>query len=525
MNTIVLGKPLSIDEFMEIVRFHAEVEFSKDYCERVEKSRKIVEQCVEEERAVYGTTTGFGALVTQAISKEQAERLQKNIILTHATSVGEPFGGEEVRAILLMVLQSLGRGVSGVRLELLECYRQFLNKGVVPFVPREGSVGYLCAEAHVATVLLGEGRAYYKGELLSSKEALKRAGMEPFVLSYKEGLALINGASSPTALAAIGIYDLNRVVKTADIAAAMFLEALNGLIGAYDEHVTACRPEKELIATARNQQRILAGSQVIERAKGTHLQDALSLRCVPQLHGAAKRLLHDAYDVVSCEINSCADNPVVYGTGDAPEIYSNGNPDSSYVGMEMDCACIAAVNLAKMSERRNARFLDQNLSGYPWFLVKNPGLNSGLMIPQYTQAGLLNDLKMLASPSTADSVSTSAGQEDYVAMGYNACKKSLEVVKKLEYILAVEMMSAYQAQQFVGKETGAESSAEAFTEAGTVDGLKRGKGTEAVYEKLKDMIPVMEEDFYLYPCLEELRDFIHSGECLYCVEAAVGELE
>ncbi|MEG1780282.1 MAG: aromatic amino acid ammonia-lyase [Clostridium sp.] len=513
MKTIVLGKQISIEEFMDIVRFRAEVEFSEDYRERVQKSAKIVEQCVKDERAVYGTTTGFGALVTQAIGREQAETLQKNIILTHAVSVGEPFGEEEVRAIILMVLQSLGRGVSGVRLELLECYRQFLNRGVVPYVPKEGSVGYLCAEAHVASVLLGEGRAYYGGELLDSREALKRAGMEPFVLSYKEGLALINGASSPTALAAIAIYDLNRVAKTADIAAAMSLEALNGLIRAYDEHVTACRPEKELIATAKNQHRILSGSEIIEAAKGTHLQDALSLRCVPQLHGAAKRLLHDAYDVVSCEINSCADNPVVYGTGDAPDIYSNGNPDASYVGMEMDAACIAAVNLAKMSERRNARFLDQNLSGYPWFLVKNPGLNSGLMIPQYTQAGLLNELRMLATPSTADSVSTSAGQEDYVSMGYNACKKSIEVVRKLEYILAVEMMSAYQAQQFVGKTSTADSE------------LKRGIGTAAVYEKLQKLIPVMEEDFYLYPYLEVLKDFIHSGECLTAVETVVGELE
>lgn len=513
MSTIVLGKTLTIEEFMEVVRFHADVEFSGEYKERVEKSREIVEQCVAEERPVYGTTTGFGALVTKAIKKEQAETLQKNIILTHATSVGEPFGEEEVRAIMLMVLQSLGRGVSGVRLELLEQYRSFLNRGLTPYVPKEGSVGYLCAEAHVACLLLGEGKAYYKNELLDGKEALLRAGMEPFALSYKEGLALINGASSPTALAAIAIYDLNRIAKTADIAAAMSLEALNGLTRAYDEHVTSCRPEKELIATAKNQLKILEGSSVIKQAEGTHLQDPLSLRCVPQLHGAAKRLLHDAYDVVSCEINSCADNPVVYGTGSAPEIYSNGNPDASYVGMEMDAACIAAVNLAKMSERRNARFLDQNLSGYPWFLVKNPGLNSGLMIPQYTQAGLLNDLRMLAHPATADSVSTSAGQEDYVSMGYNACKKSLEAVKKLEYILAIEMMSAYQAQQFIG-EGGTDSSP-----------VKRGKGTDAVYKKFEGRIPVMEEDFYLYPHLEFIKDFIHTGECLACVEAAVGKLQ
>lgn len=210
---------------------------------------------------------------------------------------------------------------------------------------------------------------------------------------------------------------------------------------------------------------------------------------------------------MTCEINSCADNPVVYGTGEEPDVYSNGNPDASYVGMEMDAACIAAVNLAKMSERRNARYLDENLSGLPWFLVKNPGLNSGLMIPQYTQAGLLNDLRMLAHPATCDSVSTSAGQEDYVTMGYNACKKAVQAVEKLEYILAIELMSAYQAQQFID------------------ENLKRGEGTGAVYEKLKDRIPVMEEDMYLYPYLEILKEFIHSGELLGSVEEKIGKLK
>lgn len=506
IKKVVLGKPISIEEFVAVSRFFAKVEFSEEYCERVRKSRKIVEQCVADERPVYGTTTGFGALVTQAIDSTQAEKLQRNIIITHSTSVGKPFEEEQVRAIMLMVLQSLGRGVSGVRLELLEKYRDMLNKRVVPYVPREGSVGYLCAEAHVATVLIGEGRAWYQGELLEAKEALKRAKMEPFVLSYKEGLSLTNGETSPTALAALGIYDLRKASKSADIVAAMTLEALGGLIRAYDTHVTDCRPQKELIKTAENQRRILKASKVVEKAAGSHLQDPLSIRCVPQLHGAVKRVLKDAWDVISCEINSCADNPIVYGSGEEPDVYSNGNPDAAYVGIEMDAACVAAVNLAKMSERRNARFLDQNLSKMPWFLVANPGLNSGLMIPQYTQAGLLNDLRMLAHPSTCDSVSTSAGQEDYVSMGYNACKKSIEVVEKLEYVLAIEVMSAYQAQQFVDET------------------LERGLGTDAVYKALKERIPVMKEDMYLYPYLETLKEFIHSGEMLKLVEEQVGEL-
>ena len=410
MNQVVLGKDISIEEFIAVARFGARVEFSEEYKERVRQSRKSIEVCVEKEKPVYGTTTGFGALVTKFISRKQAELLQKNIILTHAVSVGEPMKEEEVRAVMLMVLQSLGKGVSGVRLELLECYRQFLNQNLIPYVPREGSVGYLCAEGHIAAVLLGEGKAWCEGELLDAKEALKKIGMEPFTLSYKEGLALINGTTSATALAALAVYNLSRAARAADIAAALSLEGLRGLLRAYDSHVTRCRPQKELIETAENQMRILKGSQILKEAENSHIQDALSLRCVPQLHGAAKRILKDAWEVVSCEINSCGDNPVVYGTEEEPDIYSNGNPDASYVGMEMDAACIAAVNLGKMSERRNARFLDENLSGFPWFLAKESGLNSGLMIPQYAQAGILNDMKILAHPATADSVSTSAGQ-------------------------------------------------------------------------------------------------------------------
>lgn len=504
---VVLGDQLSLEDFMAVVRGHAQVEFSEAYCERVNRSRAMVEQCVEEARVVYGTTTGFGALVTQSISKEQAEKLQRNIVLTHSTSVGEPFPEEEVRSIILMVLQSLGMGVSGVRLQLLEVYREFLNKNLIPYTPKEGSVGYLCAEGHIAATAIGEGRAYFNGSLKDSLTALKEAGLEPVVLSYKEGLALINGTTSPTALAAIAIWDMQRAVRAADVIAAMSLEGLKGLVKAYDERIMACRPQRELIATGENLRRLLEGSQVMEKYADSHVQDALSLRCVPQLHGAAKRVLDNAREVIEVEINSCGDNPIVCGSGDDFDALSTGNPDASFVGMQMDAACIAVTGVAKMSERRNVRFLDTNLSGHPWFLVKRPGLNSGLMIPQYTQAGLLNDMRRLATPSTIDNVTTSANQEDYVSMGYNACKKSLEAVDKLEYIMAIELMSAYQAQQFIDGE------------------LARGKGTSAVLRRLENIVPVMEEDMYLYPYLEKLKDWIHSGELLEAAEESVGKMK
>ncbi|MGL4607265.1 MAG: HAL/PAL/TAL family ammonia-lyase [Eubacteriaceae bacterium] len=504
---LVLGNGLiTIEEFVDVARFHKKVDFSESYCNRVQQSNNCVKKCVEEERIVYGTTTGFGALVNQSISKEETEELQRNIVLTHATSVGDPFGEEEVRAIILMVLNSLGRGVSGVRLELLEVYRQMLNLNLIPYTPKEGSVGYLCAEGHIAAALIGEGECYYQGQLYPAKEAFEKAGLTPFVLSYKEGLALLNGTTSSTAMAALAIYDLQKAVKTADIIGAVSLEALQGLTRAYSDEVTDCRPQKELKATAKNILSILDQSEVIEKAKGSHIQDALSLRCIPQLHGAVKRTLNDAYDVIETEINACGDNPILCETEGEIEVFSNGNPDASYVGIEMDSACIAATALAKMSERRNARFLDANLSGYPWFLVKKPGLNSGLMIPQYTQAGLLNDMRMLSSPATVDSVSTSANQEDYVSMGYNAGKKALQIVEKLEYVLAIELLSAYQAQQFLDSD------------------LKRGKGSAVILEAIKTMVPVMEEDLYLFPYIRKLKSWIHSGEPVKMVENSIGAL-
>lgn len=274
---IILGGYLSLEEFVEIARYKAQVEFSPEYCERVRKSRELVEKWVEEEKVMYGVTTGFGALCTQAIGKEDTEQLQENIILTHAVSVGEPLKEEAVRGILLMVLQNLGQGYSGVRLEVLEAYRDFLNKGVVPVIPQNGSVGYLALEAHGALVLMGMGKAWYKGEMLDGREALERAGIKPVVLSSKEGLALVSGTTSPTALAALALYDLIQAGKTADVIGALSLETLKGVMNAFDERVMQVRPHREQGNTAENVRKILKDSQVIKKYQGSRVQDALSL--------------------------------------------------------------------------------------------------------------------------------------------------------------------------------------------------------------------------------------------------------
>lgn len=504
---VVLGEPILLESYMSVARYGAQVEFSEAYRQRVNHSRRLVERWVQEGRIMYGITTGFGALCTRVISPEETARLQRNIILSHAVSVGEPLSTEEVRGTLLMMLQNLGQGFSGVRLELLELIQELLNRNVVPFAPKEGSVGYLAPEAHMALVLIGEGQAYVNEKLMSGREALKSVGLDPLELSSKEGLALVSGTTCVTALGALALYDITNAAKAADIIGAMSLEVLKGTTRAFDPRLMDIRPHGDQKLAAENVRRILADSERAQANVHTRLQDALSLRCIPQLHGAARKVLRDARETIETELNSCCDNPVIMPDGEDGEAISGCNADSSYVGVAMDTACIAGTMIAKMSERRNNRLIDGNLSEYPWFLIKKPGLNSGMMIPQYTQAGLLNDMKILSHPSTVDSISTCGNQEDYVAMGYNASKKARQIAEKLEYILAIELLSVFQAQQF------------------TEDGLKTGGVSKQILDELGKTVPVIEEDVFLYPHIQTIRGLIHSNRIVQLAEEVIGKME
>lgn len=506
-STVVLGSSrVTIEELVAVARFGAKVEFSEAYCQGVQKSRALVEKWIGESRVMYGITTGFGALCTQVISPAETAQLQRNIVISHATSVGSPLSVEEVRATMFMVLQNVGQGFSGARLETVELYRQFLNLGLTPFAPGEGSVGYLSPEAHMALVLIGEGQAYVAGELLPAKEALRRVGLTPTALAAKEGLVLVSGTTSVTAIGSLVLYDMLNAAKCADIIGALTLEVLKGTTRAFDDRLMSVRPHEDQRSTAANVRNVLHDSEIAAHFRDHRLQDALSIRCIPQLHGAAKKTLKDALKTIETEINSCCDNPILWPEGADGEAISGCNADSSYVGIELDSACIAATVLAKMSERRNNRLVDGSLSGYPWFLIKNPGLNSGLMIPQYTQAGLLNDMKILSHPATIDGIPTCGNQEDYVAMGYNAAKKARQVVEKLEFILAIELLSVYQAHQFLEGERLPATAA------------------QAVLAEIALTVPVMSEDIYLYPHINTLRNLIHSCKIVELVEARIGRL-
>lgn len=505
-TTVTLGDRITLDDFMQIVRFHGEVIFSEEYKKRVTHARRLIEEAIANEQVIYGVTTGFGLLSTETISREAAAQLQENIILSHSVSVGEPMKKEEARAVMLMILQNLGQGYSGVRIELLDMIREMLNRDVVPFMPKEGSVGYLAPEAHLALVLTGRGRAWYGGKLQEGEAALRAAKLAPLQLAEKEGLALISGTTSVTGLAAIAAYDMQRAVISADIIGAISLEALKGVMRAFDERVMSVRAHPDQAITAENVRRLLHDSGVLKHYEGSRLQDALSLRCIPQLHGAARKAIREAIQTIEIEMNSCCDNPIIWDVQGAADAISSCNCDSSYVGLAMDSAAIACTMLAKMSERRNNRLIDGAMSGYPAFLVKNPGLNSGLMIPQYTQAGLLGDMRILSTPSTIDNTPTCCGQEDYVAMGYNSSKKALLVVEKLQYILAIELLSGFAAQMFLEPS------------------LSRSSATGRIFQEIGQQIPDMENDIFLYPHIEYLQNMIQSGDLIRLAEELVGEL-
>jgi len=504
IKEVILDRELRLEDLVAVARFGARVSFSDNYKERVNRCRAQVEQLVREKRRMYGITTGLGENVKRGIPEEAAARYQKNTMLTHCTTVGEPMPGEAVRAMLFMMLANVGTGFSGARLSSLATIMDLLNRGVTPWVPMHGSVGYLDAEAHAALVFTGAGRAWYDGELLDGGEALRHAGICPFQPSYKEGLCFVNGCTSINAMAALAAYDARNLTATADVTAACTLEVLGGNLRAFDERVMAVKPHKEQATTAKHVRDILADSALLKGAGGENLQDALSLRCVPQAHGAVRRAVSDAVEVIETEMNSCDDNPIIYPDGD---VLSACNSDSGFVGIESDALCIAMGYLSKISERRTDRMVNEHVSGLPPFLVANPGENSGYMIVQYSSAGLLGEIRILSHPASVDSVPTCAFQEDYVSMGYNAAMKAYRVAALAEYVLGNELLTAAQAADLrVRRE------------------LPLSSVTAAVGAAVREKAPFMEKDHYISPDMEWARELVHSGRIREIAESRIGEM-
>jgi histidine ammonia-lyase len=506
-ETVSLGdEPISTDQFVSVARHGARVEFSQPYLDRVRRSRKLIERFLAENRLIYGVTTGFGDNVTEVISPQHAGMLQRNIVLSHAVSVGEPLAVEVVRAIQLMMLVGLGQGYSGTSVEVLELIRQLLNNRVTPHVPGEGSVGYLGPEAHMALVLLGEGRAWIDGELLPGATALKHVGLQPITLGAKEGLSLTNGTHSVTAIAVLTAHDAIRAANTADVAAALSLEALKGTILAFDSRLHSMKRHPEQASVAQNICRILEGSEIVEKYRDYRVQDAYSLRAIPQIHGGAKRAVKDAVKVIEEELHSVGDNPVIYPEGDDGVALMGANFDSTFVGIQADLMSTAMTVLAKVSERRTDRMVNSALSELPAFLVPNAGLNNGYMIPQYTAAALYMEMKAACQPASVDSVPTSANQEDPVSNAYLAVSKAYQIARKLRYVLAIEIMCAAQAHDLLGPEQGSEASC-------------------TIHRLIREVVPTVTEDRFFGDDIEHLALQVFDGTIIRSVEDLIGPLE
>lgn len=506
MSKIVLdGNSLTLEEVAAVSREHAAVSIAPEAVEAVNASRRIIDDIVNEERVVYGVTTGFGSLCKVHISKEDCVQLQENLIRTHACGHGAPLSEEAVRAIMLIRVNSLLKGYSGIRLSTIETLVAMLNQGVVPHIPEKGSLGAsgdLAPLAHMVLPMLGLGKAYYKGELLPGAEAMKRAGVPVIALEAKEGLALINGTTVLTAVGALATYDAIGLLKLADVAGALSLEVHKGIENAFDEDLHVIRPQAGQLATARNLRSLIEGSGQTIQMNRDRVQDPYTLRCMPQIHGASKDSIAYVKTKVEIEINSVTDNPIITRDG---KVISGGNFHGEPMAQPFDFLGIAAAEIGNVSERRIERLVNSSLSGLPSFLVKHPGLNSGYMITQYAAAALASENKVLSHPASVDSIPSCENQEDFVSMGTIAARKARDIVDNSRRILATEILAACQALDLREATTGL------------------GRGSQAAYDFVRQTLNFIEHDqqIEMYDELEKMTELLTSGALLAAVEAQV----
>jgi histidine ammonia-lyase len=477
---------------------------------RMSAAREVVERAAHgASEHTYGVNTGFGRFVSQSIPEELTEELQLRLLRSHACGVGEAYPDAVVRAAMLLRANALAKGNSGARVETVELLLDCLNRGVLPHVPARGSVGAsgdLAPLAHLALPLVGEGRAWFQGELLDGGVALERAGLRPVRLVAKEGLSLINGTQFMAAQGALALVRARRLAHAADCACALSLEALPGSRNSFIPQVHELRPLRGQLASARNILRLLEGSAVIEAHRWCDkVQDAYSLRCAPQVHGASRDLLDYVEYTVGTELNAATDNPLVLVEDGM--LVSAGNFHGQPLAFALDALAMAVSELANISERRVERLVNPNLSdGLPAFLTSDGGLNSGFMSPQYVAAALVSENKALCHPASVDSIPTSAGQEDHVSMGNASGLKAWQVIANSERALAIELLAAAQAVEFLAP-------------------LEPGKGARAAHDLVRTLSPRLRDDRPLGPDIEAVADAIRDGALLAAVDSAVGELE
>ena len=507
-ETVLLGEsPITEPALVAVARHGARVELSPGTIEVLRKARAHVDQLAAGSTPAYGISTGFGALANRHIPVERRAQLQRSLVRSHAASSGSPVEAEVVRGMALLRLQTMATGHTGVRPETARAYADLLNAGIAPVVREYGSLGCsgdLAPLAHVALAVMGEGTVVLDGIEMEAWEALAHKGIQPQQLAEKEGLALINGTDGMLAMLMLGCHDLMALLRLADVTAAMSLEALLGTDRTLAEDLVGLRPHPGQQAAAANMRRLLEGSSIVASHAGpddTRVQDAYSLRCAPQVAGAARDTLAHARLVASWEAAAAIDNPVLLPDG---RIESNGNFHGAPVGYVLDFLAIAVADVASISERRTDRMLDKNRSfGLPPFLADDPGVDSGLMIAQYTQAGIVSELKRIAAPASVDSIPSSGMQEDHVSMGWSAGRKLRRAVDGLSRVLAIEALTAARALQLRAP-------------------LRPAAGTQAAVDAIGHEPGT---DRFLSPDIEHTTALVQSGALLAAVEAVTGGLE
>jgi histidine ammonia-lyase len=489
-KVILDGVSLTIDQILEISREFAKVSISEEATANVKKGRRIVEQIIESGGTAYGVNTGFGKLAEQKIDSKDLDLLQLNLVRSHAAGVGEPLDSEEVRAIMAVRLNTLLRGYSGVRMEVIDQLVSFLNSNVTPVIPRFGSLGAsgdLAPSAHLALSMIGEGEVFFKGSRMPAKKFFEGSRLHPIRLKEKEGLAIINGTQVMSGLGSLIIHDVSNFLENLDIAAAVSLEALGGNLDQFDRQVHELRPVEGQIQVADHLKQLVSGSQLLGRGRRT--QDPYSLRCIPQVHGAFREAFRFATSLMETEINSVTDNPLIFPDG---SVISAGNFHGQPIAVALDLLGIILAEAGAFSERRIDKLLSAFTRDLPLFLSKNSGLHSGLMILQYTAAALVNQTIVLASPAGLHSAEVSAGQEDHASMGVTSALKAREILSHVNRILAIELLCGCQALDLIPNK-------------------RPGHGSETVYGKVRNLSKFVESDRSLSEDIERLSQFLAAG--------------
>jgi len=498
MTLEISGREFTLNEIFKIASAQEQLRFTiaEGARERIERSRDAVEEVLTQDRAVYGINTGFGKLADVRIPPSQLNSLQLNLVRSHACGLGEPLSEMETRAMMLLRANVLALGFSGCRVEIVSTILQMMERGVLPRIPEKGSVGAsgdLAPLAHLALSMIGEGISLYQGAWMDGGKALAAAGIEPVRLQAKEGLALLNGTQAMAAVGALALLRAERVASLADLAGAMTLEALRGTPVAFDERIHAARPHAGQQASARHLREILKGSEIREShlENDPRVQDAYSLRCMPQVHGAVRAAINHAREAVEVESGSATDNPLVFSTD---EILSGGNFHGAPLALSFDYAAIAVTTLMSIGERRIDRLVNPDLNeGLPPFLSSHAGISSGFMIAHVCAASLLNEARVLAHPASVDNVPTSGGKEDHVSMGMTSALKLRQTVENAENVLAIELLAAAEGLDYRAP-------------------LRSSRPIERARERIRALAPRVIEDRPLSPDIERIAAAIRAGE-------------